>query len=221
MTWNHVFVIIFFFNEWNKEEIVYWKKIIQLYFSKKEFIWEGYKVDIIDQKRNEHFFFALKQAYLSLHNKLLPNRQLQTVYYLSVLSYSGLVTLILESCFCSDSRWGWSYMKTCLGHPRWLLHFTPQLDRLFRDLSLPWPLYEARLGFLIEWWSKVNFKWLLVSPITWALRPRQKLQGFLWLSLRCHKSSPLLHSYLLNGPAQIHCGGYCTRVVIAITFSSN
>lgn len=60
MTWNHVFVIIFL-NEWNKEEIVYWKKIIWLYFSKKEFIWEGYKVDIIDQKRNEHFFWPLNK----------------------------------------------------------------------------------------------------------------------------------------------------------------
>ena len=163
-------------------------------------------------------FLALKQAYLPLHNKLLPNQQLQRVYYLSQfckLSYFSLVTLIPESCFCSGSRWGWSYMKTCLGHPRWLLHFTLQLDRLFRHLSLPWPLYGARLGFLTAWWSKVNFKWLLVSPITWALRPRQKLQGFLWFSLRCHKSSPLLHSYLLNGASPdslwriLHKGGNC------------
>lgn len=149
MTWNHVFVIIFL-NEWNKEEIVYWKKIIWLYFSKKEFIWEGYKVDIIDQKRNEHFFWPLNKLiyHCTTNCCQIDSFKKFTIWQFCKFSYFGLVTLILVSCFCSDSRWGWSFMKTCPRHPRWLLHFTLQLDRPFRHLSLPWPLYEARLGFL-------------------------------------------------------------------------
>lgn len=102
------------------------------------------------------------------------------------------------SCFCSGSWWGWSHLKACLGHPGWLLH---SHDLHFNWVGWSgicpflWPLYEPGLSFLTAWWSKVNFKWLLVSPITRALRDRgRSYKAFLWSRLRYYKSSPLLYS---------------------------